>query len=93
MKALSERLEWVRLYLSGQLVDSLAEKIAREESRDCYAIAEVIGVEKLKERLEFVRDYLAGAHTNKDEALEKLCEAMAIADALPEIEIVMPGFV
>lgn len=92
MKAL-DRLEWVQLYLSGRIVDDLMKKIAGEELRDSLAIAEVIGVEKLKERLEYVRDYLAGSHTNKDEALEKLCEAMAIAEALPEIEITMPGFV
>lgn len=38
----------------------------------------VIQVQKLTERLEYVRDFLCGAKGDKQEALEKLCEAIAM---------------
>lgn len=88
MKALVDRLEWVHLDLTKQV--DVPTKLVIEEIRDSLAIAEVIGMDKLTERLTYVRNFLCGASGDHEEALQKCCEAMAIAAALPEIQIVMP---
>lgn len=92
MKELVNRLEWVKMPLTGEIkMDDLGKRIAIEECKCSIAIVEMLGMRSLLERLEEVRDYLCGAKTDKELAIDKIVEAMAIAEVLPEVQIVLPS--
>lgn len=91
MKALSEHLFWVKLHLDGTVSDGIGEQIAKDEIKSSIAIVEMLGMRSLLARLEEVRDFVCGAKTDKERALDKIVEAIAIAEALPEIVISLPS--
>jgi hypothetical protein len=91
MKAISDRLEWVRFYMNGTTPGTLGREIAVEELNLSISVAEAFGMKSIVERLEKVRDWFNGVTTDRDAAFDTLIEAMAIADALPEVTITIPS--
>jgi hypothetical protein len=87
MQALMERLSWIKLGVSGELLELAAIGVAIDEANCSIAIAEVIGMKSLIGRLEFIRNYLAGEHSDKKAAMDRMIECLAIAEAMPEITI------
>jgi hypothetical protein len=92
MKDLADRLVWVRLIVSEEIPrDPIGDQIVKDEINCSIAIVEMLGMRSLLERLEEVRDYVNGSKTDKELAMTKVMEAMAIAEVLPEVQIILPS--
>ncbi len=91
MKPLSDRIEWVSLYFKGITADDIGKKIAKEELDYSIAIAEAFKLDAIVERLKIVREFMNGETTDRDQAFDKLIEALVIAEALPEVTITIPS--
>jgi hypothetical protein len=91
LKAITDRLEWVKLHMNGITGDAIGRQIANEELGLSISVAEAFGMKSIVEKLEKVRDWFNGITTDKDAAFDTLIEAMAIADALPEVSITIPS--
>lgn len=91
MKDLADRLMWVKLIVSEEIPhDAIGDQIAKDEINCSIAIVEMLGMRSLLERLTEVRDFVNGSKTDKELAMTKVIEAIAIAETLPEVQIILP---